>query len=126
MPVKSKGKVASPLHAILLKNLRAAIGDGPIKAGMERAGSSEQYYNNIQNGASPTVEMLEGLASKLGSSVLGLLGGARGIFTTPQSAEIASYIDDLPEEARIEIARSVHAQSIMWRTGAVRARAEKG
>lgn len=91
-----------------------------IKAGMERGGGSEQLYNQWQNGRSPQLSTVEEIAEKFDVTVSELLGGNRAIFTTPESAEIASFIDDLPEEARRAIATSVHAQSILYRGGAVK------
>lgn len=91
-----------------------------LKAGMERGGGSEQLYNQWQNGRSPQLATIEEIAEKFDVTVPELLGGNRAIFTTPESAEIASFIDDLPEEARRAIATSVHAQSVLYRGGAVK------
>lgn len=121
MPRRSKGKPASNLHAMLLINLRRLFEKHgmTIKAGMEHGGGSEQLYNQWQNGRTPRLETLELIAEKFNVTVAELLGGARAVFTTAESVEIASYIDDLPEAARAGIAKSVHAQSILYRGGSV-------
>jgi transcriptional regulator with XRE-family HTH domain len=122
VPARSRGKAASALHNALLAQLRRTFEKNgwTIKQGMENAGASEQLYNQWQNGASPKLITVEMMAGKLKMTIHELLGGRETVFTTPQSAEIAASIDDLPEEAREAIARSAQALAIMYRSGAVR------
>lgn len=112
MPKKSEGKPASALHKLLLFRLRQAFAAKAkelklerlsIKQGMEKAGSSEQLYNQIQNGQSPKLITVEAIAAALGFRALDLLQEPKvplSPHVTPETAAFAIEIDEITFDLR--------------------------